>query len=422
MFDTRFDTLSTIARGRSDHESLIMAVRKSRNKTTKPYPSFPLFLHQNGSWAKKIRGKLHYFGPHRDADGALKNYLSQAEALHSGRAPKSSPDSVQLRDVLNAFLSTKYALVETGELTARHVADYHRTCKTLAEHLGRSAPISSLEPQRFEALRSALAKNRGPVSLRNELTRIKSVFRYAVEAGLIDSIPRFGPGFRSPSHKSIRKARNAKGPLMFSAEDLRQIVAAADGQLRAMILLGASGGFGNSDVARLPVTAVSRDFKWINYARPKTEVPRRVPIWPETKAAIRWCLAHRPPAASPEFADLLFLTKSGRPWIRVVAGTAADGSFNPYNGTVAITDLIAQAFRRLLTKLEITGAGLSFYSLRRTLQTVGEESRDHVAVSAIMGHVPHARDMSAVYRQAISDDRLLHVSRTVHNWLWPQES
>ena len=44
-----------------------------------PYPQFPLTAHPAGYWCKKIRGKLHYFGPWGDPDGALAKYLEQKD-------------------------------------------------------------------------------------------------------------------------------------------------------------------------------------------------------------------------------------------------------------------------------------------------------------------------------------------------------
>src|SRR5882724_775560 len=53
-------------------------------KPAKPYPEFPLTAHPAGYWCKKIRGKLHYFGPWDDPDGALAKYLEQKDDLHAG--------------------------------------------------------------------------------------------------------------------------------------------------------------------------------------------------------------------------------------------------------------------------------------------------------------------------------------------------
>ena len=48
-------------------------------KPAKPHPDFPLFAHAAGVWAKKVKQRLHYFGPWADPEGA--------EAAAAGAAP-----------------------------------------------------------------------------------------------------------------------------------------------------------------------------------------------------------------------------------------------------------------------------------------------------------------------------------------------
>ena len=36
-------------------------------KAAKPYKDFPLFLHQTGEYAKKVRGRMHYSGVKRSS-------------------------------------------------------------------------------------------------------------------------------------------------------------------------------------------------------------------------------------------------------------------------------------------------------------------------------------------------------------------
>ncbi len=54
----------------------------------KPWPDFPLFPHSTGRWAKKIWGKLHYFGPWDDPDGAYRRYLARKEQLAVNETPQ----------------------------------------------------------------------------------------------------------------------------------------------------------------------------------------------------------------------------------------------------------------------------------------------------------------------------------------------
>ena len=71
---------------------------KSRlqNKPRKPYGDFPLYAHNTGRWAKRIRSKIHYFGPWDNPQGALeKSRLSLSylyRTLNSFRELKSKGD------------------------------------------------------------------------------------------------------------------------------------------------------------------------------------------------------------------------------------------------------------------------------------------------------------------------------------------
>src|SRR3984893_7952125 len=94
-------------------------------KPSKPRPDFPLFPHATKRWAKKIRGKLHYFGPWSDPQAALQKYLDQRDDLQAGRKPREKVEGLTVRDLVNRFLTSKKRLADTGEITPRTFADYH---------------------------------------------------------------------------------------------------------------------------------------------------------------------------------------------------------------------------------------------------------------------------------------------------------
>ena len=62
----------------------------SDTKPRKPYAEFQLFAHQNGQWAKKIKGKQWFFGVCSDPDAALAKYLDQVDEIQAGRDPRKT--------------------------------------------------------------------------------------------------------------------------------------------------------------------------------------------------------------------------------------------------------------------------------------------------------------------------------------------
>ncbi len=369
-------------------------------KPAKPYPEFPLFAHAAGVWAKKIRGKLHYFGPWDDPDGALNKYLEQKDDLHAGRTPRPDPAALTVKGLANALLEHKQAMVDAGELSQRTWDGYKDACDLLVSAFGKHRLVTDLRPDDFAKLRNQLAATRGPQWLGNTVQYMRSIFKYALDSDLIDRAVRFGPGFKRPSQKTLRVHRAQQGLKLFKRDEVCSLIDSAGTPLKAMILLGINCGFGNADCGQLPLFAVDLDRGVIDFPRPKTGIPRRCILWPETVQALREALASRPTPKSQEHAGLVFITKYGQPWARDDDPAA-----------------ISKEFAKLLKSLGINGRkGLGFYTLRHVFRTVADEARDQPAADFIMGHeVPH---MSTVYRETISDARLRAVTDHVRAWLF----
>lgn len=373
-----------------------MAKKGSTRKPAKPYAGYPLFAHASGSWVKKIDGKLHYFGGWGDPDGALQRYH---DYRNGGTAQSSIGETVA--NLVNHFLAHKEQMVESGELAARSFQRYHSTCALLVESFGKDRRVEGLAADDFQRLRVKMTGRWGPVAVGNEIQMVRTIFKYGYDAGLIDKPIRFGPGFKKPSAKTLRKARTAGGLKMFQREELSTVLEHAGVNMKGMVLLGINAAMGNTDIGLLPTVAVNLETGWLDYPRDKTSVERRVPLWPETIDALKKVLASRRAPNDPADARLLFIGRRGQSYV---------GKHKGYRVTAEMT--------RTLKKAGLQRPGLSFYCLRRTFQTIGEDARDLVAVQAIMGHARRANNMSVVYRQRISDERLGAVTEHVRRWLF----
>jgi integrase len=382
----------------SDVDSTSPASSDKPAKPSKPYPEFPLTAHPAGYWCKKIRGKIHYFGPWADPDAALKAYLDQKDALHAGRKPRPDAEGLTVKELCNQFLNAKKALVDSGELLARTWTDYKAACDLLIARFGKGRLVEDLGPDDFAALREHMAKRWAPASVRSVIQRVRCVFKFAADNRLIRGAVCYGQNFKRPSPKVLRLEKARQGPKLFTAEEVRRLLAAASVPVKAQLLLGINCGFGNTDCGTLPLSAIDWDKGIIDFPRPKTGIPRRCPLWPETLAALKEAWGVRPEPKDPEHSGLVFITQRGLPWAKMIADS-------PLTKEVA----------KLLKALGIKGHR-NFYTLRHTFRTVADEAKDQPAADYIMGHeVPH---MSAVYRETISDERLRAVAEHVRQWLF----
>jgi len=378
--------------------------KRPRSKPDKPRADFPLFPHARGYWAKKVRGKLIYFGKIADdpkGEAAIGQWLDQKDALLAGRTPRTHQGGLTVRDLANAFLTAKQRLVDTHDISLRTFADYFATCARLCDSFGKSRPVDDLAAEDFETFRASLGKVWGPVAVGNEINRARVVFKYGYDAGLLDKPMRYGPHFKRPSRRILRRARAAKGPRMLEAADIRKVLDVAPQPLRAMILLGINCGLGNADVGQLERRHLDLRTGWLDYPRPKTGVERRAKLWPETVAAVREAIEARPEAKDDNDTDLVFVTKYGLSWSKETRD-------NP----------VAKEFVKLLKECKLHRTGLGFYALRHAFETIGGEAKDQVAVDHIMGHARD--DMASAYRERISDERLTAVTDYVRKWLFLQ--
>ena len=383
---------------------------KSTRKTRlqKPRPDFPLFPHNptepnRARWAKKVRGRLHYFGKVADdpkGQAALDLWLDQKDDLLAGRTPRSKQDVLTVEKLVNLWLDFKKKRIATGELSQRCWDDYQKLCVVVVGVWGRNRAAADLGPADFGKLRETMAKRWGPTRLGNSVQYVKGIFAWAQKEELMP-LPSYGAGFVKPSAKMVREARNGRGPRMLEPDEIHALLKVAGVNLKGMILLAANGGIGPSDLARLPIGALDLESGWADYPRHKTGIPRRIPLWPETVKALEAVLANRStPRQGCE--QYVFLRPRGCSYVGRLHG-----------------ERIAAEFRKTAKAAGVKGHGM--YDLRRGFQTIGEGARDLVAVQTIMGHAAAASDMSAVYRQRVDDDRLQAVVDHVRAWVFGEK-
>lgn len=401
--------------------------KRPRRKPNKPYPSFPLTAHPNGQWCKKILGKIHFFGVWADPDSAHQNYLRIAEDLHAGRDPSPAAEGeFTVKELGNQFLAYQMQRVETGQIGGRWFEDCRRVVRQFARSIGTARPVKSLTANDFLTYRRLIGSRGlrgnqplGVHAITRTIVAIQGMFKWGVQTGVLEQLPRYGQAFAKPSAADVRRSRAKRerenGKKLFTADQIRALLGSATLTVKVAILLGINGGFGNTDCSALPRTAIDLDRGLIDFERPKTAVRRIVPLWPETVTAIRALLdGERPKPANDEAKPLLFRSEQGYALVRQTIQRSDDHEIKK----VVYIDRLGDWFDRLLVELKLKRHGLGFYSLRHTFRTWADDCGDQHAIHRIMGHsIP---GMSGVYIEEIGLERLRRVVSLVRSRLWPQ--
>jgi len=391
-------------KGKAETRKGKIETRMARFAPHLPYEDFPLFpvidkKTGTGRWGKKILQSLKYFGSLADGwEPALARYKAEAEYLHAGRAVPENIDGLTIARLCDHFYAAKEQRRAAGEITVRTLAEYFATCKMLSAALGGRL-VDDVNAQDFAKIRVQLADRFGPVRLVNEIVRARGVFKWGDENAMLSRPMRFGSEFKKPSKKTLRLSRASKPKKLFTADEVRQLIEAADANLKAMILLGVNAGMGNADVSALNRAHLDLSTGVLDFPRPKTGIARRAVLWPVTVAAIKAAIIKRPEHKNAEDAAAVFITKYGHRWATGSQSTA-----------------VGLQFGRLLKKIGIERKGVNFYALRHTFRTIADASKDQRAADYIMGQV--SEHISSEYVEQIDDTRLHAVADHVHRWLF----
>lgn len=373
---------------------------RTDTKPAKPRKDFPLFPHDSGQWAKKVRGKIFYFGRWADPVAAEKKWDREKQALLEGRNPDSSTRGDSVGWLCNAFMDSKNLQRERGELSQRAFNDYWRISKEIAAHFGKGRRLDTLEPGDFDRYRNSLPDTWGPTTINNHLRLARVLFKYANDIGATDKVIRYQIGLKGVPKSVVRKHEATLPAKEFSLEEIHRLLAVADQPMRAFILLGINAAYGPMDIARLKHADVDFKQQWIGEPRGKTGIARGAWLWPETIKAVREAIETRPFTTNERLDELAFLTRNRRPW-------AGDGeTSNP----------LTQAFKKTKDAAKIDRRGVGHYGLRHTFETIAGDTKDQPAVDYIMGHVDAS--MAGIYREGIDPKRIKAVCQHVRKrWL-----
>lgn len=388
-------------------------------KPKKPYPAFPLNAHKNGQWyrAKRIGGRVRffYFGHwHDDPRGerALKFYLAVASNLEAGDDSFTASAAVQISqttidEVAAAYMELVHHRAETKQIGLREFDDVRLACmehflnavgdRMPADRL--AVPISLPNGQiisPLEMFARYLDQRMKAYAYNRNMSKVRGMLKWAYKTAKLIAEPLHEHESLANKKKKIRRRQQRLRDARFGApiyqpwECVKIVEAAACEAARtgspilAMILIAMNSGWGNSQIADVPISVIQAALKSgiVDWIRVKTEEIAQFPLWAITKWAIEQYLPNRPKPKLNEDQDLLFVTRCGNRWVRELVKRDAEGAITAVNPD----DAISKELRKIEEKIGTKRERRALYAFRHTFSSAANDLQDQDATRRIMGH------------------------------------
>lgn len=372
-----------------------MAAHNNRVRPVWPHKSVTkAAAHASGQWAKKVRGKLCYFGPWADPDGALQRIL---DTLGMNKERYRVPGGLEARPDLtvgqaaNLYLYYHDGRYEAKNLSVQQLTFIRGMLELAIAKLGRERIVGQLTPGDWQKLRDGLTG--GPSNKNRYLMLIRAWVAWLGRHHEIRC--RCGDALRTVPIRQVRLARKPRR--LLTPGELAKVYAAAPANVRLWMLLALNAGLGAMDIALLPAGVVEPD-GWLRFPRPKTGIARSCKLWPETLRAL--AAYQRPNDARPE---LLFITERKRALVHYRVRHDALGIPKAAGRNCAIDVL----WNRYRAKAGVPTMG--FYGLRHIFRSVADGAADLSAVRFIMGHADGAIDTHYIHDYGDMNSRIMAV-------------